>query len=51
MKIARWFFFFSLLLFLTSCQPRLLKVLCVGDSITQGKVVSDSIKELSYRCQ
>lgn len=34
---------------LTSCQPRLLKVLCLGDSITQGKVQDDTIKELSYR--
>jgi lysophospholipase L1-like esterase len=34
---------------LTSCQPRLLKVLCLGDSITQGKVQGDTIKELSYR--
>jgi lysophospholipase L1-like esterase len=32
-----------------SCQPRILKVLCLGDSITQGKVVGDTIKELSYR--
>ena len=30
-------------------QPRTLKVLCIGDSITQGKVTSDSISELSYR--
>lgn len=34
---------------LTSCQPRMLKVLCLGDSITQGKVQGDTIKELSYR--
>ncbi|GEO11880.1 hypothetical protein SAE01_43760 [Segetibacter aerophilus] len=32
-----------------SCQPRIAKVLCFGDSITQGKVVNDTIKELSYR--
>ena len=35
--------------FFMSCQPRMLKVLSFGDSITQGKVVGDSIKELSYR--
>jgi hypothetical protein len=27
----------------------MLKILSFGDSITQGKVVGDSIKELSYR--
>lgn len=32
-----------------SCQPRTFKVLTFGDSITQGKVEGDSIKELSYR--
>jgi len=37
------------LLLLASCQPRMLKVLCVGDSITQGKVENDSITQLSYR--
>jgi hypothetical protein len=26
-----------------------LKVICIGDSITQGKVVNDTISELSYR--
>lgn len=39
----------SFLLYLTSCQPKMLNVLCVGDSITQGKVSGDSISELSYR--
>jgi hypothetical protein len=38
-----------LLLFLASCQPKMLKVLCLGDSITQGKVENDSITQLSYR--
>ncbi len=42
-------FLVLLLVGVTSCQPRMLKVLCLGDSITQGKVVKDSIKELSYR--
>lgn len=37
------------LLLLTSCQPRILKIVCIGDSITQGKVTRDSITELSYR--
>ncbi len=38
-----------LILLFPSCQPRMLKVICIGDSITQGKVVKDNIKELSYR--
>ncbi len=38
-----------LLLVLASCQPRMMKVLCLGDSITQGKVENDSITQLSYR--
>jgi lysophospholipase L1-like esterase len=37
------------LLIITSCQPRMLKVICIGDSITQGKVFNDSITQLSYR--
>lgn len=49
MKKARQLFFFSLFLSLSSCQPRMLKVLCIGDSITQGKVENDSITQLSYR--
>lgn len=39
---------FTLLLF-ASCQYRMLKIVCIGDSITQGKVTNDSITELSYR--
>ena len=38
-----------LFLILISCQPRMLKVICLGDSITQGKVENDSITQLSYR--
>jgi len=38
-----------ILLILASCQPRMMKVLCLGDSITQGKVENDSITQLSYR--
>jgi len=51
MKKARQLFFFSLFLSLSlsSCRPRMLKVLCIGDSITQGKVENDSITELGYR--
>lgn len=49
MKIFQSLVFFSLLLFLTSCQPKMLKVLCFGDSITQGKVEGDTINQLSYR--
>ncbi len=37
------------LLVITSCQPRMMKVICIGDSITQGKVENDSITQLSYR--
>jgi hypothetical protein len=37
------------ILLLASCQPKMLKVLCIGDSITQGKVENDSITQLSYR--
>ena len=33
----------------SSCQPGLIKVLCMGDSITQGKVTADTISELNYR--
>jgi lysophospholipase L1-like esterase len=32
-----------------SCQRSVVRVLCFGDSITQGKVAGDTIKELSYR--
>jgi lysophospholipase L1-like esterase len=32
-----------------SCHLRIVRVLCLGDSITQGKVAGDTIKELSYR--
>ena len=38
-----------LFLLLILCQSRIAKVLCCGDSITQGKVAGDTIKELSYR--
>lgn len=38
-----------IIMFFASCQPRALKILCLGDSITQGKVVNDSITQLSYR--
>jgi hypothetical protein len=34
---------------MASCQPQTLKVICIGDSITQGKVENDSITQLSYR--
>ena len=37
------------LLILSSCQPGIIKVLCLGDSITQGKVDNDTISQLSYR--
>ena len=40
---------FFILFISISCQPRMLKVICIGDSITQGKVVKDSITQLSYR--
>ena len=35
----------------TACRqsPRTLSVMCIGNSITQGKVTGDSITELSYR--
>ncbi len=39
----------SLAIFFSFYQPPTLKVLCIGDSITQGKVIGDSISELSYR--
>jgi lysophospholipase L1-like esterase len=47
--MAKYIFNFLLLLFLTSCQPKMLNVLCFGDSITQGRVERDSISQLSYR--
>jgi len=34
---------------LVSCQPKMLNVLCFGDSITQGRAQGDSITQLSYR--
>lgn len=49
MKIVSHLLLFLLLLSLTSCQPKMLNVLCLGDSITQGKAEHDSISELSYR--
>ncbi len=32
-----------------SCSQKTLRVVCIGDSITQGKAKNDSITELSYR--
>ncbi len=36
---------------LSACHPvqKKLSVMCIGNSITQGKVIGDSISELSYR--
>ncbi len=48
MKGYNLLFLFLVFIF-TSCQPKMLNVLCFGDSITQGKVEGDSINQLSYR--
>lgn len=45
----RYLFLVVFLSIFISCQQKTLNVLCIGDSITQGKVVGDSITELSYR--
>lgn len=42
-------FIFFIAFLSVSCQPEAIKVLSFGDSITQGKLEGDSIKELSYR--
>lgn len=51
MQLKSTFFKYLILLiiFSTSCQKRVINVLCIGDSITQGKLEGDTIKELSYR--
>lgn len=49
LKNIPFLLFVITLLLLASCQHRMLKIVCIGDSITQGKVTNDSITELSYR--
>ena len=49
MKRLQQLLVIAILILLPSCQPRLIKILCLGDSITQGKVMNDTISELSYR--
>jgi len=49
MRKSHLFLVSFLVLILTACQPKMLNVLCFGDSITQGRVEGDSIKQLSYR--
>lgn len=39
-----------LFVFMISCQKKTINIICIGDSITQGKIQSnDSVNELSYR--
>ncbi len=47
--MTKYIFNFLLILSLVSCQPKMLNVLCFGDSITQGRAKGDSITQLSYR--
>jgi acyl-CoA thioesterase I len=49
MKIISYFFLPALMVLFFSGQQGTIKVICIGDSITQGKVINDSITELSYR--
>lgn len=49
MKIINTLILLVLFFAISACQPKMLNVVCIGDSITQGKTNNDTISELSYR--